>query len=314
MAKLKLLRFYKMTQRMITITEIKDKLAGGASVLDVVEEATQKLEAAADFNTSILPLFTEAKERAKELDNLKPEEKAKLKLFGVPFIAKDNYLIKDTLTSAGSKMLQDFKAPYSATVIKKLEDEGAVCIAKANLDAFAHGSSTENSDFGVTKNPHDETRVPGGSSGGSAAVVALGIVPFALGSDTGGSIRLPASFCGVYGIKPSYGLVSRYGVVAMISSTDCMGPLASCSEDARLVLSLIAGKDPKDSTTIESNLQSEAEVGVKPSEDITGTKVAVIKEFMADGVDPEVKESILAAVNRLKKSGVEVEEISIPEV
>lgn len=290
---------------MITIQDLQKKLSSGSSPLDLVEEAIQKLEDSAEFNVSIVKLYDSARKKAQQLAKLKPEERSGLRLYGIPYIAKDNYLIAGTPTSAGSNMLKDFVAPYTATAVQKLEDEGAICIAKANLDAFAHGSSTENSDFGPTKNPHNKNKVPGGSSGGSAAAVALGIVPFALGSDTGGSIRLPASYCGVYGLKPSYGRVSRYGVVAMISSTDCMGPLAASAQDLSLILDIISGSDPKDSTTIESRL------------DLNRSKlkkVAIIKEFMAEGVDDEVKEQILTAAAKLKQAGIVIEEVSIPEV
>lgn len=229
---------------------------------------------------------------------------------GVPFIAKDNFLTEGHETTAASNILKGFVPPFNATSIQKLLDEDAVLVAKANLDAFAHGSSTENSDFGVTKNPHDETRVPGGSSGGSAAAVVLEMAPFALGTDTGGSIRLPASFTGCVGYKPTYGLVSRYGVVAMASSTDVIGPLTNNVDDAALVLDVMSGKDQLDSTTIE---RDEAEY-THMHGDLKGLKVGVIKEHMTGDVATGVKKEIDAAIERLKQAGADIKEISIPEL
>jgi aspartyl-tRNA(Asn)/glutamyl-tRNA(Gln) amidotransferase subunit A len=182
-------------------------------------------------------------------------------------------------------------------------------VAKANLDAFAHGSSTENSDWFVTKNPHDKTRVPGGSSGGSAAAVALSLTPFALGTDTGGSIRLPASFVGVVGVKPTYGRVSRSGVVAMASSTDVIGPLAKNVDDAALVLDVISGKDELDSTTIDKN-----DDFTDLSFDFKGKKIGIIKEYMQEGLDDGVKDVIIQAVGKIKQTGAQVDEVSLPSL
>lgn len=226
------------------------------------------------------------------------------RLAGVPFVAKDNFLTLDSPTTAASKFLESFSAPLQATAIEKLEAEGAICIGKANLDAYAHGGSTENSAFGPTKNAHDETRVAGGSSGGSAVVVALDIVPFALGTDTGGSIRQPASFNGVVGVKPTYGTVSRYGVVAMASSTDTIGVLAGTVEDAELVMDILSGKDRKDMTTLPDFFA--------PSADASPKKIGVIKEFMTDDVDPEVRARVTEYVEQLKANGHTIEEVSIP--
>jgi aspartyl-tRNA(Asn)/glutamyl-tRNA(Gln) amidotransferase subunit A len=206
--------------------------------------------------------------------------------------------------------LRPFEAPYQATAIEKLEAEGAICIAKANLDAFAHGSSTENSDWFTTKNPHDKTRVPGGSSGGSAAAVALDIVPFALGTDTGGSVRLPASFCGVIGYKPTYGLVSRSGVVAMASSTDVIGPLARNVEDTAAILDVISGRDELDSTTIDRDEQSYLDLDTK----IEGKKFGIIKEYFGQGLDAEVEKTVRGGIDKLQAAGAHVEEISLPSV
>ena len=228
---------------------------------------------------------------------------------GVPFIAKDNFLAFGADTTAASNILKGFDAPYQATAIKKLEDEGAICVAKANLDAFAHGVSTENSDFMTTKNPHDKTRVPGGSSGGSAAAVILDMAPFAVGTDTGGSIRLPAAFCGAVGFKPTYGLVSRNGVIAMASSTDVIGPITRRVEDAALVLDVMSGKDIFDSTTIERDKKSYLEL------DNVGDniKVGLVKEYV-EGIDPGIKKQLDITVNALENNGIEVEEVSIPSL
>jgi len=226
------------------------------------------------------------------------------RLAGVPFIAKDNFLTLSGTTTAASLFLENFEAPLQATAIEKLEAEGAICIGKANLDAFAHGGSTENSAFGPTKNATDQTRVAGGSSGGSAVVVALGIVPFALGTDTGGSIRQPASFNGVVGVKPTYGTVSRYGVVAMASSTDTVGVLANSSEDAELVMTIMSGKDTKDMTTLSDFFE--------PTSIEAPLRIGVIKEFMTDDVDVSVREATMTYIERMKAAGHVIEEVSMP--
>jgi aspartyl-tRNA(Asn)/glutamyl-tRNA(Gln) amidotransferase subunit A len=226
----------------------------------------------------------------------------------VPFIAKDNFLVFGAETTAASNILKGFHAPYQATAINKLEAEGAICVAKANLDAFAHGSSTENSDFFVTKNPHDKTRVPGGSSGGSAASAALQTVPFAIGSDTGGSIRQPASFCGAVGLKPTYGLVSRSGVVAMGSSLDCIGPLTSTVNDTALVLDVMSGKDEFDMTMIDRHSKDYTELDVT----LSGKKIGVIEEYMDENVDNGVKNQINNAAEKLKKAGAQIADVSLP--
>ena len=218
----------------------------GVSARKNVEDALAKARENEAFN-AILSL---TEERAFELAAKVDAGEITGRLAGVPFIAKDNFLTVGGTTTAASTILKNFEAPLQATAIEKLEAEGAICIGKANLDAFAHGGSTENSAFGPTKNAVDTERVAGGSSGGSAVVVALEIVPFALGTDTGGSIRQPASFNGVVGVKPTYGTVSRYGVVAMANSTDTIGVLASNATDAELVMEIMSGQDRKDMTTL----------------------------------------------------------------
>lgn len=225
------------------------------------------------------------------------------KLAGVPFIAKDNFLTLGGTTTAASAFLENFEAPLQATAIEKLEAEGAILIGKANLDAFAHGGSTENSAFGPTKNAYDQERVAGGSSGGSAVAVALGIVPFTLGTDTGGSIRQPASFNGVVGVKPTYGTVSRYGVVAMASSTDTIGVLSESVEDAELVMSIMSGQDKKDMTTLPDFFA--------PTSSEASLKIGVIKESLTDDVDEEVRRATQNYIEKLTQAGHKVEEVSL---
>lgn len=229
------------------------------------------------------------------------------KLAGVPFVVKDNFLAYGAPTTAASKMLEHFNAPLQSTAVERLEAQGAICIGKANLDAFAHGGSTENSAFGPTMNAYDMERVAGGSSGGSAVVTALEIVPFALGSDTGGSIREPASFNGVVGVKPTYGTISRYGVVAMASSTDVIGCFTTNVADAELVIDVMSGLDRKDMTTVSDFFEPIDEL--KSSQ-----KIGLIKEFMTDDVDSEVLARTNEYVQKLRDAGHVVEEVSLPIV
>ena len=253
------------------------------------------------MDPSRVPWHREARAlaRAKAVDN----GEVGGRLAGVPFVAKDNFLTVEGTTTAASTFLQDFTAPLQATAIEKLEAEGAICIGKANLDAFAHGGSTENSAFGPTKNAYDKTRVAGGSSGGSAVAVALDIVPFALGTDTGGSIRQPASFNGVVGVKPTYGAVSRYGVVAMASSTDTIGVLANSVDDAELVMDILSGKDTKDMTTLPDFFT--------PTSVDSPKRLGVIKECMSDEVDIEVRSAVKSYIAGMEKKGHIVEEVSL---
>lgn len=285
---------------------------GEVTALSLVKKSLSLIEEHTEYNAVIAIVTERSKERAAEIDEKVKQGQDAGRLAGVPFIAKDNFLVFGADTTAASNILKGFNAPYQASVIEKLEAEGAICVAKANLDAFAHGASTENSDIFTTKNPHDSSRVPGGSSGGSAASVALNLAPFSLGSDTGGSIRQPASFCGVVGLKPTYGLVSRSGVIAMASSTDVIGPITNSVDDAALVLDVIAGQDPLDSTTIprqESYIELESD-----NLDLKTTKIGVIKEYFDEGLDPDVKKQIEEAIAKLKIAGAQVEEISLPSL
>ena len=293
------------------IAELARKVtAGELTATELVERALKTIEEKKDFNAVLEAIPDRARERAKIIDDQVKKGEPVGRLAGVPFIAKDNFLTFGSETTAASNILKGFKAPYQATTIERLEAEGAIVVGKANLDAFAHGTSTENSDFMITKNPHDPDRVPGGSSGGAAAAVILNIAPFALGTDTGGSIRQPASFCGAVGYKPTYGLVSRSGVVAMASSTDTIGPLTRTVEDTALVLDVIAGKDELDSTSIDRDPITYTDL----KGDIKGKKIGLIKEYFGEGLDPEVKKQIEAAAEKLEQAGAEVIEVSMPSL
>lgn len=271
--------------------------------ISAVENIKTALKKAAD-NEEYHAFLSLTEERALQRAEAVDRGEISGKLAGIPFVVKDNFLAYGAPTTAASKMLEKFNAPLQATAVERLEAEGAICIGKTNLDAFAHGGSTENSAFGPTKNAHDQTRVAGGSSGGSAVVTALDIVPFALGTDTGGSIRQPASFNGVYGVKPTYGTVSRYGVVAMASSTDTIGTFATTADDAATVMSIMAGQDPSDMTTLPDFFRQEE---VKPAQ-----KIAIIKDSMTDDVDPEVRATVSAYAERLRSRGHTVDEVELP--
>lgn len=229
-------------------------------------------------------------------------------LLGIPYLAKDIILTRGIKTTAASKILENYIAPYDATIIKKLKQAGAILLGKTNLDEFAHGSSTENSAFGPTHNPWDLTRVPGGSSGGSAAAVASDMCLFALGTDTGGSIRYPASFCGITGLKPTYGRSSRFGLISMTSSTDVPGPLTKTVEDTAIVLSTIAGKDKNDATTVEISPPS----ALVKKEIIEGLKIGLPKEYFIAGTEAGVTLAINQAIEKFKTLGVIFKEVSLP--
>ncbi|MDD3481189.1 MAG: Asp-tRNA(Asn)/Glu-tRNA(Gln) amidotransferase subunit GatA [Patescibacteria group bacterium] len=233
----------------------------------------------------------------------------KSKLSGIPVGIKDVILTRGIETTAASKMLSGYIPLENATVVERLKKAGAVIIGKNNCDAWAHGSSTENSDFEPTKNPWDITRVPGGSSGGSAAAVAAREVPYAIGTDTGGSIRQPAGFCGVVGLKPTYGLVSRYGLIAMASSLDCPGPITRTVYDSAIVLDVIAGADDKDSTSkaaVRKDYFKDIKKGVK------GLKIGIPKEYFGEGLDPEVGKAVMVVADELRKAGAEIIDVSLP--
>ena len=286
----------KLKNKELTVTQIVE------SYIEAIKEKEPKIEA---FITTQL---NEALEQAKKLDEEIANGKEINSLAGIPIGIKDNICTKGVRTTAASKMLENFIAPYDATVMEKINKEEMISLGKLNMDEFAMGSSTEHSYFKNTKNPWDLSCIPGGSSGGSAAAVAGNIVPWALGTDTGGSIRQPASLCGIVGLKPTYGLVSRYGVIAYASSLDQVGTLTKDVEDCAILLNVISGKDEKDTTSVD--------VGKKDytkslNQDIKGLKIGVPKEFFGEGINAEVKKSILEAVEEYKKLGAEVEEISL---
>jgi len=246
-----------------------------------------------------------ALEQAQKIDD-KIERGEKIEgIEGIPIAIKDNILVEDYKCTAGSKILEKYKAVYDATVVKKLKEAGAIIIGKTNLDEFAMGSSTENSAYGVVKNPVDKTRVPGGSSGGSAAAVAASHCLGALGSDTGGSVRQPASFCGVVGFKPSYGAVSRYGLIALASSLDQIGIFGKNTEDAKLIFDVIKGKDEMDSTTV--NLKPKTQ-----DPKFKNLRIGIPKEYFGEGINEMVKEKILKAIDVFKSIGADIKEISLP--
>lgn len=288
-----------------------DIKSGKTTAEELTKKSLEQIKKNQEYN-AIISVNPDALTRAQEIDKkIKAGEMGDKSLLGIPFIAKDNFLTKGLKTTAASNILNNFIPPYSATAIKKLEDAGAIMVAKANLDSFAHGSSTENSDMGTTLNPHDKTRVPGGSSGGSGAAVVLGMAPFALGTDTGGSIRLPASFTGCVGLKPTYGLVSRYGVVAMASSTDVIGPIANRVEDVAAVLEVLAGRDALDATTIEREKVDYSDLA---NVNIKGLKFGIIKQHMGDGVDEDVLRAVNNAAELARSNGAEVIEIDMPKI
>lgn len=286
-------------------TIVSDIVAGRTTAREQVEQAIERAKTAEQYHALLAITEERAMARAQEIDARIAAGESVGELAGVPFVVKDNYLAFGAPSTAASKILENFDAPIQATVVEKLEAAGAICIGKSNLDAFAHGGSTENSAFGVTHNAFDMTKVAGGSSGGSAVVTALDIVPFALGSDTGGSIREPASFNGVYGLKPTYGMSSRYGVVAMASSTDVMGCFAKSADDIALVTSIMAGQDDKDMTTLPDYFEIQTEV--KP-----GLKIGIITETMGDSVDVDVRKTTEQYIESLRRAGHTVEEVSVP--
>jgi aspartyl-tRNA(Asn)/glutamyl-tRNA(Gln) amidotransferase subunit A len=249
--------------------------------------------------------------QADKVDGLISAGKTPSRLAGIPVALKDNICVPGYVTSCSSKILNNFKPAYQATVAHKLNDAGAIIIGKTNMDEFAMGSSTENSAFKITKNPWDLKRVPGGSSGGSACAVASGSAVLALGSDTGGSIRQPASFCGVVGMKPTYGTVSRFGLVAFASSLDQIGPFARNVEDLALILDVVSGHDEKDSTSYNESLPNCVEELKKP---VAGLRIGLIKELIGEGIDEEVRKAILAAVETFKQCGAVIEEVSMPQL
>ncbi len=292
----------KEISELIDAKEIKP-----SEVIETFIKRTEEVEP--KINSYITFLGEKALEDAKRKDEELVKNENRGKLFGIPVAIKDNIITKDIKTTCASKILENFVPPYNATVIEKLESEDFILTGKTNLDEFAMGSSTENSAFFTTKNPWDLDRVPGGSSGGSAAVVSAGLVPVALGSDTGGSIRQPASFCGVVGFKPTYGRVSRYGLVAFASSLDQIGTFSRSVEDTAILMNVISGKDEKDSTSSDREVPDFTQFIGK---DIKGIRIGIPKEFFPETLDKEIKEIILNSAKQLEKEGAELVEISLP--
>jgi aspartyl-tRNA(Asn)/glutamyl-tRNA(Gln) amidotransferase subunit A len=287
--------------------------AGERSARSVVEEHLARIDGReAELHAFNLVTADAALAQADEVDRAVAAGEDPGPLAGVPVALKDNLCTTGIPTTCSSKILEGWKPPYDATVVTALRQAGAIAIGKTNLDEFAMGSSTENSAFGPTRNPHDTARVPGGSSGGSAVAVAAGFAPLALGSDTGGSIRQPAAFCGVVGVKPTYGRVSRYGLVAFASSLDQIGPFAADVADAALLLDAIAGHDPRDSTSIPEAAPS---VLGAVDQGVEGLRVGLVQELLhAEGIAPDVVARTRAAVEALEAAGAKVEEVSVPAV
>lgn len=296
---------------MATIAELRAQVTGKER--SAVELTRQYLQQAEQLDTKVKAFLRFTPERAlaqaEAVDaRIARGEEVGL-LAGVPVAVKDNLCMTGIPTTCGSKILENYQPPYESTVTRRLEAQGAVIIGKTNLDEFAMGSSTENSAYGPSRNPWDLSRVPGGSSGGSAVAVAASQVVASLGSDTGGSIRQPASFCGVIGLKPTYGLVSRYGLVAFASSLDQIGPFARTVEDTALVLQAIAGHDPLDSTSLKVEVPDYRRAlkgGLK------GFKVGFVKEFFGDGLDPDVADAVFEAIETLRDLEAQIQEISCP--
>ena len=293
------------------IRDLHEKLLNGdVTSVELTNRAFEVIGQKDEELHAFLSLTKEqAMQKAANVDvKIKNGEKVDL-LAGIPCAVKDNICMTGTVTTAASKMLENYIAPYDATVATRIKENDAVIVGKTNLDEFACGSTTENSAYGPTRNPADPTRVPGGTSGGSAAAVVSDEVVWALGTDTGGSIRQPASFCGAVGLKPTYGRVSRYGVIAMGSSLDQVGAITKTVEDAAIVLSRIAGHDPMDATSATS--------GEKPYEDycvgdIKGAKIGIPKEYLGDGLDDQVRDVFMQSVEKFKSLGAEIVDISLP--
>lgn len=281
------------------------------SAKELTDAYLDRIKAVDDKLESYITVTAEAAERAAEKAQEKINKGEASALCGIPLAIKDNICTDGVKTTCSSKMLGNFVPFYNATVMDKLEKEDAVMLGKVSMDEFAMGGSTQTSAFKKTKNPYDLTRVPGGSSGGSAAAVSASLCAAALGSDTGGSIRQPSSFCGVTGLKPTYGRVSRYGLVAFASSLDQIGPIAKSAEDCAVILNAIAGYDPHDGTSSKNEVP---DFTAKIGQDIKGMKIAVPKEFYAEGIDDEVRKAVLAAADYYKSLGAELVDCSMPSL
>ena len=294
----------------LTVSELLEKLdKKEIKITDITKAYTERInEKENDVQAFVTLRAEEALKQAEEIETKLNNGENLEKFAGISIGIKDNICTKGIKTTCGSKMLENFISPYNASVVDKLNEENLINLGKLNMDEFAMGSSTENSYFKITRNPWNLNKVPGGSSGGSAAAVAANMVPWALGSDTGGSIRQPASYCGVVGLKPTYGLVSRYGLVAYASSLDQIGTITKDVKDSAMLLNIIAGHDEKDTTS--ANVQSKDYVKALKN-DVKGLKIGVPKEYFGDGINEEVKKSIYNAIEEYKKLGAEIEEFSL---
>ena len=294
----------------LTVHELKDKIKSNElSIIDITKAYVEKInEKEKDVQAFITTLTQEALEQASSIQKGIEEGCITGDYAGIPIGIKDNICTKGIKTTCASKMLENFVSPYDASVVEKLKQEHLINLGKLNMDEFAMGASTEYSYFKKTRNPRNLNTVPGGSSGGSVAAVAANMVPWALGSDTGGSIRQPASFCGVVGLKPTYGLVSRYGLVAFASSLDQIGPITKDVEDAAILLNIIAGHDEKDTTSVNIEKKDYTKA-LKNS--VKGLKIGIPKEYFGEGINKEVKEKLEQAIQKYKELGAEVEEFSL---
>ena len=294
----------------LTVHELVEKLKSNELTSEEITKAyiDRINDKEKDVGAFVTLTTDDAEKKASEIDNQRKENEETPQFAGIPIGIKDNLCTKGVKTTCSSKMLENFVSPYDATVVEKLNKEGIISLGKLNMDEFAMGSSTENSAIKITHSPWDLNRVPGGSSGGSAAAVAGDLVPWALGSDTGGSIREPAAFCGVVGLKPTYGLVSRYGLVAFASSLDQVGPITKDVKDNAMLLNIIAGHDEKDSTSYDIEKKDYTK---NLEKDIKGIKIGVPKEFFGEGINETVKEQLNKAIETYKKLGAIVEETSL---
>ena len=295
----------------LTVHELKEKLDNKELTITGINEAyvNRIVEKEPEVKAFVTPLTDTALEQAKQIEEKVANGEITSEYAGIPIGIKDNMCTKGIKTTCSSKMLENFIAPYDATVVEKLNNENLINLGKLNMDEFAMGTTTEHSVFKKTCNPWNLNKVPGGSSGGSAAAVAAGMVPWALGSDTGGSIRQPASLCGVVGLKPTYGLISRYGLVAFASSLDQIGPITKDVEDAAILLNIIAGHDEKDSTSVKMDKKDYTKA---LKNDVKGLKIGVPKEYFEEGINSEVRESVEKALEEYKAMGAIVEEFSLP--
>lgn len=295
----------------LTAKEIREKIVSKEvtikAVLDDFYAAIEKNDSVTNAYVSLCK--DKAYKKAEALQELVDSDKAKGQLFGVPVAIKDNLVVKGEKTTCSSNMLKDFVPPYTAEVINRLEDAGAIILGKTNMDEFAMGSSTENSAMATTKNPWNAECAPGGSSGGSAASVADKTSALSVGSDTGGSIRQPASFCGVVGVKPTYGMVSRYGLIAFASSLDQIGPFATNVYDAAMMLNVLSGHDDKDSTSLKEEVPDYTK---NLNDSIEGKVIGVPKEYFGEGIEDDVRDAVNQAIEVYKSKGAVIKEISLP--